>query len=248
MGRLDPPSITLQNLSVQYGHKTIIHALSGEFKPGSLTAIVGPNGGGKSTLLKAILKLIPNVTGEIKFQHAIPQEVAYLAQQNLIDRQFPLTVSDTVALGLFRKLGLFARVSEDDKKAIQNALVRVGLEGYENSPLEALSGGQFQRVLFARLILQNSPIIFLDEPFNAIDMRTIEDLMDIVNEWRQEGRLIVVVLHDIDLVRDFFPETLLLARNLIGWGKTEDILTQDRLIEAMHTSRTWDGEGIHHHG
>lgn len=248
MGPLTAPSISFENLSVSYGDTRIISSLSGKLNPGSLTAIVGPNGGGKSTLLKALLKLIPNVTGKINFHNALPQEVAYLAQQNQIDRQFPLTVSDTVALGLFRKLGLFGRISHDDKSAIDRALERVGLKGYEDSPLEALSGGQFQRVLFARLILQNAPIIFLDEPFNAVDMGTIQDLMGIIEAWHKEGRLVTVVLHDIDLVREYFPETLIMARKCIGWGATEEVLTHEKLLESMYASRTWDGEGIHHHG
>lgn len=248
MGALTKPSISFENLSVSYGDTHVISSLSGKLKPGSLTAIVGPNGGGKSTLLKALLKLIPNVTGQINFRNVLPQEVAYLAQQNQIDRQFPLTVSDTVALGLFRKLGLFGRISNEDKAAIDRALERVGLKGYEDSPLEALSGGQFQRVLFARLILQNSPIIFLDEPFNAVDMGTIQDLMGIIKEWHKEGRLVTVVLHDIDLVREFFPETLIMARKCIGWGATHDVLTREKLLESMQASRTWDEEGVHHHG
>ena len=242
-----PAFIEFENLSVAYGEKHIIQSLSGVLKSGSLTAIVGPNGGGKSTLFKALLKLMPHVSGSIQFHHVRPEEVAYLAQQNQIDRQFPLTVADTVALGLFRKLGLFRRISKDDKLAIEKAIHRVGLRGYENNPLEALSGGQFQRVLFARLILQNSPVIFLDEPFNAIDMGTIQDLMGIIHEWHREGRLVVVVLHDIDLVREYFPQTLMMARRCIGWGPTKDVLTQDNLLEAMHAARTWDGEGIHHH-
>ena len=120
------------------------------------------------------------------------------------------------------------------------ALERVGMSGSLESPLQALSGGQFQRVLFARLILQDSPIIFLDEPFTGVDTQTTEDLMGLVTEWHDESRMVIGVLHDMDIVQQYFPKTLLLARKTIAWGKTADVLSKDNLFSSMQAARGWE--------
>src|SRR3990167_2939001 len=200
-----PVSVEIQNLTVQYPQGAVISNLSCSFKAPGLRAIVGPNGAGKSTLLKTILGLQKFVRGGIHFHGLCPCDVAYLAQQNQLDRRFPLTVGDTVAMGLFRQVGLFRSYTKEQRKKMQTALDEVGLSSFAKVPLQALSGGQFQRVLFARLILQDAPIIFLDEPFTGVDGSTLEDLMKLLHQWVKEGRLVIAVLHDLDLVQDHFP-------------------------------------------
>jgi zinc/manganese transport system ATP-binding protein len=120
------------------------------------------------------------------------------------------------------------------------ALATVGLEGFETRHIGALSAGQFQRVLFARLLLQDARVILLDEPFTAIDARTTRDLLDIVARWHGDGRTVIAVLHDFEQVRAHFPQTLLLARRLIGWGPTHQVLSSANLLQARAMAERWD--------
>jgi zinc/manganese transport system ATP-binding protein len=239
-----PIAIDLHNLTVAYPRNVILSGLSSHFEAPSLWAIAGPNGGGKSTLLKTLLGLQKPIKGTITFHGFCPCDVAYLSQQNQLDRRFPLTVGDTIAMGLFREVGIFRRYSKEKREQMQAALDQVGLSAFAKTPLQALSGGQFQRVLFARLILQDAPVIFLDEPFTGVDGRTMEDLMDLLHIWVKEGRLVVAVLHDLDLVQDHFPQTLLLARHFYKCGPTSDVLTKENMREAIVASRQWEAQMV----
>ena len=235
-----PSAIELQKLSVAYSRNTVISDLTCHFKAPALWAIAGPNGAGKSTLLKTLLGLQKPTKGKITFHGFCPCDVAYLAQQNQLDRRFPLTVGDTIAMGLFREVGVFRRYTKEQREKMQAALEQVGLSSFAKTPLQALSGGQFQRVLFARLILQNAPVIFLDEPFTGVDGQTIDDLMNLLHLWVGEGRLVIAVLHDLDLVQDHFPHTLLLARHFYKWGLTDHVLIKENMREAITASRLWE--------
>ncbi len=232
--------IDIDNLSVSYSQGRVLSGLWCDFHAPSLWAIAGPNGAGKSTLLKTLLGLQKPSSGTIKFHGFCPCDVAYLAQQNQLDRRFPLTVGDTIAMGLFREVGIFRRYTKAQRCKMQDALDQVGLSAFAKTPLQALSGGQFQRVLFARLILQDAPVIFLDEPFTGVDGRTIEDLMRLLHQWVKEGRMVVAVLHDLDLVQEHFPHTLLLARQYFKYGPTLKVLTKKNMHEAIVTSREWE--------
>lgn len=243
-----PPEIEIRDLTVAYPHNTVISGLTCHFNIPSLWAIVGPNGGGKSTLLRTLLGLQQPTTGKVIFRGFCPCDVAYLAQQNQLDRRFPLTVGDTIAMGLFREVGIFRRYTKEQRDKMQAALEQVGLASFAKTPLQALSGGQFQRVLFARLILQDAPVIFLDEPFTGVDTRTIADLMKLVHVWVQEKRLVIAVLHDTALVNEHFPNTLLLARQFYREGATEKVLTKANIQSMIETSQAWEamiGEGPH---
>ena len=153
-----PPPLAVEDLTVAYDREPAVHHLSGTFAPGSLTAIVGPNGAGKSSLLKALVGLLPASQGRVT-RPARRDAVAYLPQQVEIDRTFPITVADTVALGLWRETGAFGRVGASGRARVAAALDRVGLAGRAGQPIGALSAGQFQRALFARLLLQDAPVI-----------------------------------------------------------------------------------------
>jgi zinc/manganese transport system ATP-binding protein len=240
----EPPAmmIDLDTLSVAYPRNQVITDLSCHFEAPALWAIAGPNGAGKSTLLKTLLGLQKPSKGKITFKGFCPQEVAYLAQQNQLDRRFPLTVGDTIAMGLLREVGVFRKYTHEQREKMQDALEQVGLASFAHTPLQALSGGQFQRVLFARLILQKARVIFLDEPFAAVDGRTVEDLMRLLHIWVREGCLVMAVLHDLELVKDHFPHTLLLARHFYKGGPTAHVLTQENRQEALVASRLWEAE------
>jgi zinc/manganese transport system ATP-binding protein len=197
--------------------------------------VVGPNGAGKSTLLRALAGLHPAHTGRIEGVG----RVALLPQQSSIDRTFPLSCLDTVLFGLWQEAGPFRALPRDALARAEAALAAVGLRGFERRPVGSVSSGQFQRVLFARLLLQDAPVVLLDEPFNAVDARTAADLLAMVRRWHGEGRTVVAVLHDLDLVRDEFPETLLLARDCLGWGPTAEVLTASNRLRARSMAEGW---------
>jgi len=233
-------AITLQNLTLGYDRHPAVHHLSGSFETGSMTAVVGPNGSGKSTLLKGITGILRPLGGRIDRGNLRTHEIAYLPQQLEIDRTFPITVLDTVILGLWHDLGFFGGMKRELWAKAERALATVGLEGFETRAISDLSGGQFRRVMFARMLLQNSIVVVLDEPFTSIDSQTTLDLIEVIKHWHSEKKTIIAVLHDFNQVRSYFPRTLLIARQLIGWGKTTEVLTEDNLLLSRRMSEAWD--------
>ena len=233
-------AITLHNLTLGYERHPAVHHLSGVFEPGSMTAVIGPNGSGKSTLLKGITGILRPLGGRIDRGTLKPSQIGYLPQQLEIDRSFPITVLDTVILGLWRDIGMFGGMKRDLWKKVEQSLKTVGLEGFESRVISNLSGGQFQRVMFARMLLQDSPVVVLDEPFTSIDAQTTLDLFEVVRRWHAENRTIIAVLHDFEQVRAYFPQTLLIAREMIGWGETHRIMTDENLLLSRRMSEAWD--------
>ena len=232
-------AVTLENLTVSYRSHPALHHISGRLDTGSLTAVIGPNGSGKSTLLKSIMGLLPLAGGVVDTSVA-PARIAYLPQLSDIDRSFPSLVRDCVLLGCWPQRGAWGGVDADQLALADEALRAVGLQGFENRPLGALSSGQMQRVLFARLLLQDADLILLDEPFNAMDSRTTAALLGLIHQWHAQGRTVVAVLHDDTQVRDHFPQTVLLARELVAWGPTASVLTPANLARARDMAEAWD--------
>ncbi|NDL65026.1 metal ABC transporter ATP-binding protein [Acerihabitans arboris] len=218
--------ITLTQLSIGYQGHAVIDALNGTFEAGSLTAVIGANGTGKSTLLKTIAGLLPAVGGTLSFAAGRKPRVAYLPQQAELDHQFPLKVFEVVAMGCWPATGLLRRLDKPARARINGALDRVGLESMAARSIETLSGGQFQRMLFARLLVQQAPLILLDEPFAGIDIPTGALLMDVIDQLHKSGHTILVVLHDDALVIRRFPQTLLLSRRRARWGATAAVLEE----------------------
>lgn len=233
-------AVRLDNVTFGYRRHPAVHHVSGTFAPGSLTAIAGPNGAGKSTLLKGIAGEMQPLSGRIALDGIKARDIAYLPQIAEIERSFPISVLDMVALGGWREAGLFGSIGPAVLKRAEAAIAGVGLTGFENRPVGTLSGGQAQRALFARVLVQDARLILLDEPFAAIDSRTTADLFAILTRWQGEGRTVIAVLHDHEAVRKHFPSTLLLARECIAWGPTgealipEHLLTARRMCEAFH--------------
>ncbi|MEM6634490.1 MAG: zinc ABC transporter ATP-binding protein AztA [Pseudomonadota bacterium] len=224
--------VTFQNLTLGYDRHPAVHHLETEIQEGSLTAIVGPNGAGKSTLLKGMTGALSPLEGKIGMGALTRDDIAYLPQQSDIDRSFPFTVVDLVSMGLWRNIGAFGRLSRALHGRVADAIGAVGLAGFEKRPIGSLSGGQMQRVLFARLLLQDAQLVLLDEPFTAVDARTTADLIDIIRRWHTEGRTVIAVLHDYESVKVNFPHTMMLARELVAHGPTPDVLTAENQFKA----------------
>lgn len=224
-------ALRFENLTLGYDRHPAVHHLAAEIAPGALTAVVGPNGAGKSTLLKAVAGALRPLEGRILHPGGRPR-IAWLPQLAEIDRAFPVSVAETVAMGLWRRIGAFGALRRADRARLAEAVAAVGLSGFEDRPIGSLSGGQMQRTLFARLLLQDAGLLLLDEPFAAIDARTAADLMALVARWHGEGRTVIAVLHDLDAVRSHFPQAMLLARELIAHGPTAQALTPENLLRA----------------
>lgn len=232
--------IILKDITVTYQRHPAVHHVSTHIAGGSLTSLVGPNGSGKTTLLQTIAGLRTPSEGRIIRDGFTPRDIGYLPQQACIDRTFPITVKEFVAAGLWRHTGAHGRLNPRHMQQIEAALGKVGMDGFSQRLIGDLSGGQFQRMLFARLILQDSPVLLLDEPFNALDTRTAAELMSLIEHWHDETRTILMVTHDIDLARSHFPNTLLMARELIACGQTHQVLTQENLQRAHQMFEPFD--------
>ena len=238
------PVIRFRNVTLGYEGHPAVHHLDGAVPAGSLTAIVGSNGSGKSTLLKGIVGQLRPLSGQIDVSGVKLGQIAYLPQQAAIDRSFPVTVFKLTALGLWSRNGSFGGLGRADRAVVSKAISAVGLEGFEKRTLDTLSGGQLQRVLFARVLAQDSPLVLLDEPFTAIDTKTCADLMALIERWHGERRTVVAVLHDLDLVKERFPNALMLAREVVAWGETRAVVTAANLLKARSMAEQWDERAL----
>jgi zinc/manganese transport system ATP-binding protein len=234
------PVLAFRDLTLGYDRHPAVHHLDGIVNRGEMLALIGPNGAGKSTLLKGIVGEVARLGGSLDLMGAVPRDIAYLPQRADIDLSFPISVYDLVSTGLWRQTGGWRGIGRGAGAQIAHALDGVGLGGFEERPIGTLSGGQTQRALFARTILQNAPMILLDEPFAAVDTRTTEDLMRVVAAWHREGRTILAALHDLGQVAAHFPTALLLAREPVAWGETARVIAPENLARARHLVEAWD--------
>jgi zinc/manganese transport system ATP-binding protein len=232
--------LKFHNVTLGYDRHPAVHHLTGEVAAGALVAVIGPNGAGKSTLFRGLAGILKPLSGSIDLGGLDIRDIAYLPQSVDIDRSFPISVFDFVGTGLWRSIGFFGGMGKPERDKITRALAAVGLNGFESRSIGTLSGGQTQRMLFARVLLQDARLIVLDEPFNAIDTKTSADLLALVKRWHDEGRTVLAALHDMELVRDHFPETLLLARGPVAWGATAEVLTAENLMVALRMCEAFD--------
>ncbi|MEJ2045428.1 MAG: ABC transporter ATP-binding protein [Reinekea sp.] len=224
--------LEFKNLTLGYNRHPAVHNLSATIADGELVALVGPNGAGKSTLMKAILGHMAPMEGSIEFNGINKTDIAYLPQANAVDRSFPITAFQFVATGLWHESGIARHIRKTDAEWVHQALARVGLEGFEKRTLNALSGGQFQRLLFARKLMQNARLVLLDEPFTGVDEQTIEDLIRLILSINTSGATVIAVIHNLSLVQRYFPKSMLLSRELIGYGDTQSVLSEANLMAA----------------
>jgi zinc/manganese transport system ATP-binding protein len=219
--------IELNQVVIGYQNSAVTLPLSGTLKKGSLTAVIGANGAGKSTFLKTLAGLQPALAGKIHFSPLLTKQqpwLAYLPQHAELDRDFPITVYDLVAMGGGARSGLFGRISRQLHQQVEQALITTGIEALAANLVGELSGGQLQRALFARLLVQQAPLIMLDEPFTGIDSQTTALLLKVINGWHQDGKTVVAVLHDMAMVEQHFPDVLFLSQQCNLWGSAQEVL------------------------
>ncbi len=231
--------LSCYDLTIAYKRHPAVHHLNWEVQAGEAWAIYGPNGAGKSTLLKTVAGLMKPSSGHLHLNEKI---IALLSQQRELDVRFPITVWQTILQGAWRRKKLWGKICDKEKAHGLAALSAVELSGFENRTLDTLSAGQLQRVLFARAIMQDAPVILLDEPFNAVDQRSTYHLLQVIGQWQREGRTVIAVLHDIEQIRCHFSHTLLLARESVAQGLTEAVLTPHHLQQARAMAEAWDDQ------
>ena len=230
-----PVAIELRDASFGWHGHAALRGVSGRFEPGAMTAVVGPNGAGKTTLIKGIMGVLRPLSGSVTVGGAGRSELAWLPQAAELDRSFPVSVLDLVAMGAWRRVGAWRRYGAEEIDRCLHALETVGLAGMAGRGVDTLSGGQMQRTLFARMLVQDAPVLLLDEPFAAVDSHTADDLMALLCGLHGQGRTVITVLHDLDMVRDYFPQCLLLSGSVVAWGDTESALCD----ENLKTARQW---------
>lgn len=224
--------IEIKNLSVSYHNVLALDAVQLTIQGPTITGILGPNGAGKSTLLKAMLHIIDHEGQTILDGKDIRKQrgkIAYVEQKAAIDFNFPIKVKECVSLGLYPKISLFQRFKEQDWSKVARALEIVGMLEYPDKQISELSGGQFQRVLIARCLVQEADYIFLDEPFVGIDSVSETIIMTTLRNLKKLGKTILIVHHDLSKVTTYFDQVLLLNRQVVAFGETEQTFTKDHL-------------------
>ena len=228
--------ITIKNVGVSYAMQPhVLKDCNATIEGPTITGIIGPNGAGKSTLLKAILGLIQS-SGEILIDgepaKKVLQKIAYVEQKSHIDFTFPITIRECVALGRTVKKKPLQRLTKEDWEKVDAAIEEVGLTDLASRQIGALSGGQFQRVLLARCMVQEAQYIFLDEPFVGIDMLSEKVIMTVIRKWKEEGKTILMVNHDLSKVKEYFDQVILVKHAIVASGKTEDVFVTKYLDDV----------------
>lgn len=226
--------ITFNNVSFSYGSVKALDSITLTIDANSMLAVVGNNGAGKSTLIKLIAGLVKPVSGEV--QTPKDMRFAYLPQQTNLNHHFPMRVIDVVKMGLWPFVRSLKRASCEQIDHVHQAIECLGLKGLENRSLDSLSGGQFQRMLFARMMVQNADVLLLDEPFVGVDYNTAIGLIEQLDRWHAAGKTIITVLHDYYVVETYFPQTLLLSNAMVAYGETSFVLNQKNLNKAAFCS------------
>ena len=219
-------AIEIKNLTVAYGENIALEDLNLNIEVGSLMTLVGPNGAGKSTLIKTILKFLKQITGEIKIN---AKTLAYVPQRNSVDWDFPTTLFDVVEMGCYGRVGLFKRVSKEEKQKVLKAIEQVGMLEFKDRQISELSGGQQQRAFIARALVQEADIYLMDEPFQGVDSTTEKSIVEILKKLKAEGKTIIVVHHDLQTVPTYFESVALINKAVIISGKVSEVFTQENI-------------------
>lgn len=230
--------LEVQDLKVVYSNG--VEALSGvnlQLEPGGIYGVIGPNGAGKTTFVKGILGIVPTF-GKVRYKGKPlsywAKQTAYVEQKRNLDLDFPINVLHCVLLGTYPKLGFFKNPGTKEKEAARKAIEQVGLAGLEDRQIGELSGGQFQRVLIARTIVQDPDLIFLDEPFVGVDVNSEAIIIKLLKQLAKEGKTIFMVHHDLSKVHQYFEKIILINKTVIAYGKTEDVFTKENLKRAFN--------------
>ena len=237
--------LKIENLSVSYRDHLALENVSLEIPSSTITGIIGPNGAGKSTLFKGVLNMVDHegtsfIDGKILSQNL--GSISYVEQKADIDYNFPIKVKECISLGLFSKVKPLSNLKKQDWQYVQEALSQVDLADYANRQISQLSGGQFQRMLLARCLVQDADYIFLDEPFVGIDIISEELIVGLLQKLKKEGKTILIIHHDLSKVETYFDHVLLLNKKVLAFGQTETVFTQKNLTKTYQSQFLMAGD------
>lgn len=225
-------AIAVRGLTTGYRQDPILEGIDLTVTRGSLVGVIGPNGGGKSTLFKTILGLLPPWEGtvEVEGRRGRPGAViGYVPQTETVDWSFPVRVEDVVMMGRYPRLGVLRRPGRRDREIVAEALEQVAMLEHRHAQIGELSGGQRQRVFIARALAQQPSILLLDEPVSGVDAVTQHQIFELLERLCGSGITAMVASHDLSCVAQRFDQVLLLNREVVGYGPPEAVLTQELL-------------------
>ena len=227
------PLVEFHDVTVACGRRAVLWNVDVSVDAACLFGIVGPNGAGKSTLLKAALGLVPLAGGDVRFfgqpLAAVRRRIGYVPQRETVDWDFPVSVMDVVLMGTYARIGWLRRPGAAERRLARECLARVGLSDLGDRQIGRLSGGQQQRVFLARALAQQADIYLLDEPMAGVDARSQEQIFRVLSGLREEGKLVVVVHHDLRTVNEWFDAVALIDMRLVAAGPTREALTAENL-------------------
>lgn len=239
-------AITVENLTVTYDRAPVLWDIDLEIPEGVLLAIVGPNGAGKSTFIKAILELLKPISGRVAFFNqpykSLRKKIAYVPQRGSVDWDFPTTVIDVVMMGRYGHLGWFKRPKKEDIELSLDALKQVGMSEFKDRQISELSGGQQQRVFLARALVQDAEIYMMDEPFQGVDIKTEQAIVQLLKRLNEQGKTIIVVHHDLNTVTNYFDWVTFLNRVIVAHGPVKEVFTKEN-IEKTYRNPQLNGGG-----
>lgn len=245
------PALSVENVSVELGEVLVLSDVTFHARSSALLGVVGPNGGGKSTLFNAIAGILPLKTGRVLIYGEPPGEargmIAYVPQREDVNWRFPLTALDVVSLGRSRKIGWLRRAGKKDAAIVQSSLERVGMWPERLSMINELSGGQRQRVFVARALAQEAEILLLDEAFSGVDVASQEGLVTVLRTLRDEGRTILMATHDLTNMAERFDDVLAINHHVCAFGSPETAFTPEVLEELYGAHGVVFGNGGGHH-
>lgn len=230
------PPLEIHDMTVAYHRRPVLWDIDLTVPEGQLVGIIGPNGAGKSTLIKAVLGLVPLASGRVEI-FGQPYErqrhlVGYVPQRETVDWDFPVTVSDVVLMGTYGSLGWFRRPGSAQRRQAAEALEQVGLAALAERQISQLSGGQQQRVFLARALVQDALVYFMDEPFAGVDATTEQAIVELLRRLRAAGKTVLVVHHDLQTVREYFDQVILVNLRLVAHGPTATTFTPTNLQQT----------------
>ncbi|MBW4598679.1 MAG: metal ABC transporter ATP-binding protein [Calothrix sp. FI2-JRJ7] len=232
---VEPISILVEDINVAYHEKVVLHNASFELNPGCIAALVGPNGGGKSTLFKAIMGFLTPHRGKVVIKD-LPirkaqqkQMVAYVPQSEEVDWNFPVSVEDVVMMGRYGHMNWLRIPTAEDHRIVQQTLERVGMYSLRRRQIGELSGGQRKRVFLARALAQQGTVMLLDEPFTGVDANTEKEIIELLITLRAQGHTILISTHDLGSISTFCDQVVFINRTILAYGSVEDVFTDDNL-------------------
>jgi manganese/zinc/iron transport system ATP- binding protein len=239
-GGAAPPTadgLAIRDLTVAYPGKVVLRGVSADIRRGQVVGVIGPNGGGKTTLLMAILGIVPIVSGTIRLfgrpAATMRARMAYVPQRELVDWDFPVTVREVVMMGRYPRIGWLRRPGRRDHERVDRVLERVGMREHRRTQIGQLSGGQQQRVFLARALAQDADVLLLDEPLTGVDVPTQDAIRALLARWRADGRTVIVATHDLASATRDYDLVLCLNRRVVAFGPAETTCTEDVLYETF---------------